>query len=62
MPGKKSELRNQAIDSPAAWFAVLERARRIDDYELAARANRQLKRLGVIVKFRRPSKRQEAPV
>ena len=39
------------IESPTAWFAVLERARRIEDYELAARAKRELKRLGVTVQI-----------
>ena len=38
-------------DSPTAWFAVLERARLTDDYELAALARRELERLGVKVHF-----------
>lgn len=38
-------------DSPAAWFVELEIARRANDYERAARAVRELKRLGVSVKY-----------
>lgn len=61
MPGGQDQSRrDEAIDSPTAWFAVLERARRTEDYELAARAKRELDRLGVSVKFhRRDSKRGE---
>jgi hypothetical protein len=44
-----------ATDSPTAWFAVLERARLTDDYELAAKAQAELERLGVRVKFDRRS-------
>lgn len=36
---------------PAAWFAVLEHARLHGDFERAARAKRELRRLGVIVDF-----------
>ena len=39
-------------DSPAAWFVVLERARRTNDFELAARALRELERLGVKVTYK----------
>ena len=50
-------------DSPVAWFAMLERAIRDGDYERAAVAQRELKRLGVKVKFPasavKPSKREE---
>ena len=44
-------------DSPVAWFAVLERARRTNDFELAAQAQRELQRLGVVVRFARPKAR-----
>jgi hypothetical protein len=40
-----------AAESPTAWFVVLERARHVGDFEKAAEAQRQLKRLGVIVRF-----------
>jgi len=40
-------------NSPVAWFAALERARRIEDFELAAEAQRQLKRLGIIIIYRK---------
>lgn len=36
---------------PTAWFAVLERAREEGDYERAAQAERELRRLGVAVRF-----------
>jgi hypothetical protein len=36
-------------EAPAAWFAVLEAARRRGDVALAAEAMEQLRRLGVII-------------
>ena len=50
---------NTPTNSPTAWFAVLERARLVDDYGLANRARRELERLGVIVRFRRARDRRE---
>jgi len=38
-------------DSPAAWFVVLERARRASDAKLVEKAQRELRRLGVEVAF-----------
>lgn len=38
-------------NSGTAWFAVLERARLTDDYDLAARAEKELRRLGIRVSF-----------
>ena len=49
--------RPESIDptnSPIAWFAVLERARYVQNFERAADALRELKRLGVIVRYRKP--------
>lgn len=40
-------------DDPIAWFAELALARRRDDFERAAKAQRQLQKLGVIVTFSR---------
>jgi len=40
-------------DSPIAWFAVLQRARTIDNYKQAAHAMSELERLGVTVRFKR---------
>lgn len=40
-------------DCPTAWFSVLERARLEHDYERAAEAIRELRRLGVSVRFAR---------
>jgi hypothetical protein len=39
-------------NSPVAWFCVLERERERNNFERAAEAVRELKRLGVTVKFR----------
>lgn len=41
----------KATDCPTAWFAVLERAINTGNLELAAKAQRQLRRLGVTVEF-----------
>ena len=46
-------------DSPAAWFVVLERARQTNDFDLAARARRELERLGVRVTYQ-PTRANEA--
>jgi hypothetical protein len=46
-----------APTNATAWFAVLEGARNRGDYELAAKAQRQLKRLGVNVHFDRPDRK-----
>ncbi|MFH0983756.1 MAG: hypothetical protein V2A79_19750 [Planctomycetota bacterium] len=50
----QSDKRDQTYrDSPTAWFAVLERARRDNDFRRAAEAERELRRLGVRVRFSR---------
>jgi hypothetical protein len=41
-------------DEPTYWFAVLEIARERGDFERAAEAKRQLRRLGVCVSYERP--------
>jgi hypothetical protein len=41
-------------DSATYWFAVLEIARERGDFERAAEAQRQLRRLGVCVNYERP--------
>ena len=46
-----SDSSSRPEDCPTAWFAVLERARIDHDYERAAAATRELRRLGVEVKF-----------
>lgn len=43
-------------DSPVAWFVVLERAREDHNFEAAAQAQRELKRLGVTVRFSRAAR------
>ena len=40
-------------NEPTYWFAVLEIARERCDFEQAAEANRQLKRLGVCIRYER---------
>ena len=40
------------LDSPVYWFVVLDTAKGRHDFELAAEAQRQLRRLGVRVTFR----------
>ena len=40
-----------ASDSPIAWFYTLEDARQRNDFERAARAKRELERLGIVVKY-----------
>lgn len=51
MNQKTSNSADDPRESPTAWFAALERARVTRDYELAARAQRELRRLGVKVTF-----------
>ena len=45
------DARREAQESATAWFAVLERARRIYDFRLAAKAVSELERLGIKVKY-----------
>lgn len=47
--------RREAEDSPVAWFLILERARKTGDFEAASQAAKELKRLGVTVKYGRRS-------
>ena len=44
-------------ESPTAWFAVLERARMDGNHERAAQAIRELRRLGITVRFT-PNRRE----
>ena len=39
------------IDCASIWFARLERAKNLNDFERAAEAVRELRKLGVDVKF-----------
>ena len=43
-------------NSPVAWFVVLERARRDNNFDKAVIAIRELERLGVIIKYRKATK------
>ncbi len=44
---------NNVENSPSVWFMRLERAKNLNDFEGAATAVRELRRLGVTVKFDR---------
>jgi hypothetical protein len=50
---QNSEARDHQ-DEPTYWVAVLEIARERDDFERAAQANRELRRLGVRVRYEMP--------
>jgi hypothetical protein len=51
----------QVTDSPAYWFCVMESAKASGDFDLAARAKRELERLGVQVTYRAGKPRKEVP-
>jgi hypothetical protein len=48
-------------DEPLYWFALLDHAVQQGDHEAAADAQRQLKRLGVRVRYGRPRKTASGP-
>lgn len=41
-------------ESPTVWFSILEAAVRQQDYDRAAKAKRELQRLGIDVRFGTP--------
>jgi hypothetical protein len=43
-----------SIDWPVWWFVRLEKAVEDGDHDAAARAQRELERLGVVVRYGRP--------
>jgi len=49
--GQTREPSGRPEDSPVAWFVVLERARLDGDFARAAEAQRELRRLGVLVRY-----------
>lgn len=51
MKKQKPQNSTNPNDSPVAWFATLERARLDGNHERAAHALRELRRLGVTVRF-----------
>jgi hypothetical protein len=53
---------NDATDWPLYWFAKLEAAVERGDHQGAARAQRQLARLGVRVQYGRPQPRPRTEV
>jgi hypothetical protein len=44
---------DQDRDDPTVWLLLLERGRQTGDFELAARAKRELERLGITITYRR---------
>jgi hypothetical protein len=46
-------------DDPVVWLLLLERGRQTGDFELAARAKRELARLGIRVSYGRPRTKKE---
>jgi hypothetical protein len=46
-------------DDPLVWLLLLERGRQTGDFDIAARAKRELERLGVFVTYRRPNEREK---
>jgi hypothetical protein len=46
---------HRATDGPVYWFVKLECAIQDGDFAAAAEAQRELKRLGVIVRYLRPA-------
>jgi hypothetical protein len=53
------QTRTRETDQPVYWFLILDHAIERGDLDQAARARRELKRLGVDVTYRRPRERQE---
>ncbi|MDM8008610.1 MAG: hypothetical protein QUV05_20925 [Phycisphaerae bacterium] len=60
MPDLKRK-KDDPAESPTAWFAVLERALDTCDYQLAAKAQHELHRLGIDVRFRNDRQREGMP-
>jgi hypothetical protein len=52
-PPRRNSTSADYRDQPTYWFALLEIARDVGDFEQAAEAQRQLKRLGVRVHYER---------
>ena len=46
-----TKARCEAGESPTVWFAILERARLVNDFNLAASARTKLRELGVTVRY-----------
>ena len=61
----RCDMRETDRDDPLTWLLLLERGRRTGDFELAARAKRELERLGIRVTYghrpRRLSQTKESP-
>lgn len=51
---------NSDRDDPVVWLLLLERGRQTGDFDLAARAKRELERLGIRVTYSRPTRRAKA--
>jgi len=56
-PGESKTVNERERDDPVVWLLLLERGRRTGDFELAARAKRELARLGIRLIYDRPKKK-----
>lgn len=61
MPNQSHDNTLDHRDEPTYWFAVLEIARENGNFERAAEAQRELKRLGVCVSYERPQTLKAVP-
>lgn len=48
----QKKVNDEIKNSPIAWFYVLEDARREGDFERAAQAQRELRRLGIEIRYK----------
>jgi hypothetical protein len=55
MPPTTRRVAGDVRQSPIYWFFLLDRAIQDGDFEAAVRAQRELKCLGVEVRYRRPA-------
>lgn len=50
---QNQQTKPDCCNNAVVWFVVLEQARQKNDFERAAKAKRELERLGVVVKYRK---------
>jgi hypothetical protein len=55
-PKQFTETDPQVRDSPVYWFFILDASRERGHFDLAAEAKKNLERLGVSVRYRRPAR------
>jgi hypothetical protein len=59
-PPARTTAPDDYTDEPIYWFAILDQAIERGDHQAAADAQRELGRLGVVVRYGRPRRRKEA--